>query len=88
MLQSIQKCESPLQKIQVLDRCSDLVQESIKNFWADYDVPSKNLVLAIDEYLSIFVYIIVQAGVPDLEAHLLLIETFLSDFTLYTAKVG
>lgn len=88
MLQSIQKCESPLQKIQVLDRCSDLVQESIKNFWADYDVPSKNLVLAIDEYLSIFVYIIVQADVPDLEAHLLLIETFLSDFTLYTAKVG
>ena len=72
----------------MLDRCNNQIAVCIREFWKDTSVPESKILTAIDEFLSIYLYVITQARVQHLEAHLLLIETFLNDFTLYTAKVG
>ena len=55
----------------------------MSQFWAGLEVESEKLCLTIDEYLSIFMYVIIQSKLSDLEAHLLLIELFVDEFTLF-----
>jgi hypothetical protein len=64
------------------------IQQAIKNFWDGLNISSAKLAITIDELLSIFMYIIVKARIKDLEAHLLLIETFCDERTLYQTKEG
>jgi hypothetical protein len=51
-------------------------------------VTEDKLCLTIDEYLSIYMYIIVKARLKDIVAHLMLMECFLSEYTLYASKQG
>jgi len=52
------------------------------------NVDTEKLSLTIDEYLSIFMYIIVRSRLKDLEAHLLFIDSFLDEFKLFATKEG
>lgn len=40
--------------------------------------------LTIDEYLSIFMYVIAKSAVKDLEAHLFVVACFVDEYVLYT----
>jgi Vacuolar sorting protein 9 (VPS9) domain len=46
-------------------------------------VQKDKLSITVDEYLSIFMFIIVKSRVCDLEAHLYIVETFVDEFSLY-----
>ena len=46
------------------------------------------LCLTIDEYLSIYMFIIVKARLKDLVAHFMMMESFLSEYALYASRQG
>lgn len=79
---------SPLKKLQVLEECSALVEQSILDFWKGLEISNEKICLTIDEYLSIFMYIIVRSRLKDIQAHLMIIEQFLNEFTLFSSKGG
>ena len=72
----------------MLQDCSSQIENSVQQFWNDLNVDKSKLCLTIDEYLSIFMYIIVHSRIRDLEAHLFIINSFLNDFTLFSSKAG
>lgn len=57
-------------------------------FWKGLEISNEKICLTIDEYLSIFMYIIVRSRIKDIQAHLMLIEQFLNEFTLFSSKGG
>lgn len=65
-----------------------MIEKAVSQFWDGLDVDKEKLCLTIDEYLSIFMYVIIQSKLNDLEAHLLLIELFVDEFTLFQSKAG
>lgn len=65
-----------------------LVENSINQFWEGIDIKRENLCLTIDEYISIFMFIIVKSKIKDLESHLTMISIFMDDLTLFNSKSG
>ncbi len=51
-------------------------------------IQKDKLSITVDEYLSIFMFIIVRSKIGDLEAHLYLIESFVDDFSLCQSREG
>lgn len=65
-----------------------MIERSIAIFWDGMAVQKDKLSITVDEYLSIFMFIIVRSKIGDLEAHLLIIESFVDDFSLYQSREG
>ena len=51
-------------------------------------IKTDKLHLTADQYLAIFMYIVVKARIKDLEAQMYLIEQFTDDYTLNVTKEG
>ena len=49
---------------------------------------TEKLHLTADQYLAIFMYIIVKARIKDMEAQIFIIEHFTDDYTLNVTKEG
>ena len=78
----------PHKKLQTLLLCSQMIERSIATFWDGMAIQKDKLSITVDEYLSIFMFIIVRSKIGDLEAHLYLIESFVDDFSLYQLREG
>ena len=51
-------------------------------------IKTEKLHLTADQYLAIFMYIVVKSRIKDLEAQMYLIEQFTDDYTLNVTKEG
>ena len=66
----------------------NLVDQNIQQFWDGVQVKTDKLHLTADQYLAIFMYIVVKCRIKDLEAQMFLIEQFTDDYTLNVTKEG
>lgn len=63
LLKSMEKLSSPIDKINLLDKCNNQIALCIREFWKDVRVPESKILTAIDEFLSIYLYVLTQARV-------------------------
>lgn len=74
-LQKIEKKKSPISKIKVLIKTSELLFKSIHQFYNSLNRVFNNIVDG-DEILSIYTYIAAKSEIHQLMTHCLLIEKF------------
>ena len=90
-----------IDKLLLTTKMRTCIFEEIKEFWKqvpEYELNKKELKLdiAIDDYINIFEYIIIKAGMSDLIVHVEFVEVFttektrknLDDYNLQQIKVG
>lgn len=87
-LRGITTENAPHKKLQTLLICSQMIERSIATFWEGMAIQKDKLSITVDEYLSIFMFIIVRSKIGDLEAHLYLVESFVDEFSLYQSREG
>ena len=83
LLKSINKYKTPFEKIILLAAISDLIMESATNFWKGMESYIKKDFLFIDsdEILKIFLFILIQAQMPEIILECKIIDNFTSDLT-------
>jgi len=60
--------------------CTAEIQQTLDNFWLDYEVPAKKLSVDVDNLQSIIVYMISRMrGCPQIISNLNMIEKFLPE---------
>jgi hypothetical protein len=76
-LREIEKQFSPLRKLAVIVQCSRTLCECVDEYWKDEPGVSKDdLVISADQILSIFLFIVFKARIPDLSGHIKMICEF------------
>jgi hypothetical protein len=76
-LREIEKQFSPLKKLSVVVQCSRTLCECVDEYWKDdVSVSKEDLVISADQILSIFLYIVFKARIPDLAGHVQMICEF------------
>ena len=75
-LKEIAETESPIQKLDVLTKLNEYVCDSVDLFWKGIPVDRENLYIDADQLVSIYLYLIIQAGIPDFLVHLAIIDHF------------
>ena len=101
MMKNIYIYRKPVDKLLLTTKMRTCIFEEIKEFWKqvpEYNLNKKELKLeiAIDDYINIFEYIIIKAGMSDLIVHVEFVEVFttekirknLDDYNLQQIKVG
>ena len=79
---------SPSDKLDLITKVCALVDQNIQQFWDGVQIKTEKLHLTADQYLAIFMYIVVKSRIKDLEAQMYLIEQFTDDYTLNVTKEG
>ena len=70
---------SPLDKLFLLQNLKTYIQEDILEFWDDLILDRSKLTLNRDELISIMLFIIARAEIPDLMSQWRLITEFTSE---------
>ena len=101
MMKNIYVYRKPIDKLLLTTKMRSCILDEIKEFWKQVpkeELNSKELKLevTIDDYINIFEYIIIKAGMSDLIVHIDFIEIFttektrknINDYNLQQIKVG
>lgn len=82
MLQKIQDFKSPIDKFRLLSASSNLIVNAITEHYADveFEGKSKKLSVDADTMLTIVLYVVIKAKVPDLWGHIKLSNLFNTKF--------
>lgn len=88
MIRDISSKQCPFEKIFLLNEVRRSVDKNIQKFWAGIQVSKDKLELGTDQFLSIFMFIIIKSQVEDFKSQLELIKTFNSEYILNTSKFG
>lgn len=76
-LRELENQFSPLKKLGVVIQTSRVLCECVDEYWKDDTTVSKDdLVISADQILSIFLYIVIKAKIPDLSGHVQMICEF------------
>jgi Vacuolar sorting protein 9 (VPS9) domain len=75
-LRSIISEYSPFKKIKVIMLTSQLICESINDYWAEKTAKVKNSIINPDQIISIFTYIILKSQIKNLRGHVNIIKKF------------
>ena len=83
LLKQIQKFKTPFEKMMIFASISSEITECINDFWKDLSghIDNNLLNLEIDQLMSIFIYIIIQAQIPDICVHCKMIKSFTTCIT-------
>ena len=83
LLKSITKYKTPFEKIIVLAAISDQIMESANNFWKGMEqyIDKDFLFIDGDEFLKIFLFVVIKAQMPEILIECKIINNFISDFT-------
>jgi hypothetical protein len=83
LLKNIKNYKTPFEKIVILAALSDQVMESVSTFWSSMQNYVKNTFLNIeaDEIMSIFVFIVIRAQMPELFIESKIISNFTTPST-------
>ena len=79
---------SPAVKLVVIGEVCYKIEQSVLQFWQGVQIETEKIQLTADDYVLIMMYVILKAGIKDLEAQMFLIEQFTDDFTLNVTKDG
>ena len=71
--------EGPMKKIKLLDDVGTLILECIDDFWRGVPVDQSNLVVAAEEMMPIYIFIVLKSKMKDLFAHVSFIREFITD---------
>lgn len=75
-LKELAKTRSPINKMKTITACSEIIPQVIDRFYSENDLPREHWLLDADQMLSLFCYMIVKADIPNLHAHLFILENF------------
>ena len=83
LLRQIQKFKTPFEKMMIFASISSEITECINDFWKDLSgyIDNNLLNLEIDQLMAIFIYIIIQAQIPDICVHCKMIKSFTTCIT-------
>ena len=83
LMKSIKKYKTPFEKILLIAAISDQIMESATSFWKDMEqyIEKDYLFIEADEITSIFLYIIIQAQMPEILIYCKIINNFTTQFT-------
>ena len=83
LLKQIQKFKTPFEKMMIFASISSEITECINDFWKDLNgyIDNNLLNLEIDQLMAIFIYIIIQAQIPDICVHCKMIKSFTTCIT-------
>jgi len=76
-LREIDKIEEPLKKLRLMAEVNDAIFECINDFWRGIDIDVEQLVVAADQMVLIYLFIVIRAKVVDLFANI----KYISEFT-------
>jgi hypothetical protein len=66
LLQDLPKKQCPLEKLLVLNDVKLSIDRDVQKFWEGVQVPRNKLELGADQFISIFLFIIIKAQIPDM----------------------
>ena len=78
----MKEAKSPLHKLKTLLKTTELIDDCIKKFYFENDIPLKKVHYDADQFLSIFIYIVIQAQIENLYLDCKIIENFTNSSTL------
>ena len=83
LLKSITKYKTPFEKLVLLAAISDQIMESANNFWKGMEpyIKADYLNIEANDILSIFLYILIQAQMPEILIECKIIDKFTNEFT-------
>jgi hypothetical protein len=83
LLKQVQKYQTPFEKMMIFASISSEITECINDFWKDLSgyIKKDLLNLEIDQLMTIFIYIIIQAQIPDICVHCKMIKSFTTGIT-------
>lgn len=84
MLKSINRYRVPFEKMILVATLASEITECVNEFWKDFEniVTSSLLSIDADELMTIFIYVIIKANMPDLLIH----AKFIKEFTTSNSK--
>ncbi len=71
-LRRIARIGTPLKKLKCIAKINSVICQCIDNFWHDLRLNPDRLMIDADQYISIMIYVIIKARVPDLFTHIAL----------------
>ena len=83
LLKSIRNYKTPFEKILLMAALSDHIMENVNVFWKDMDkyIEKDFLFIESDGMMSIMLYIIIQAQMPEILIYCKMINNFTTEFT-------
>lgn len=60
--------QGPMKKLKILNDVNVLLLECVDDFWKDVPIDKKNLVIAADDMMPIYIYLVVRAKMTDIYA--------------------
>ncbi len=78
-LRMIREEDSPMKKLRLLDDVNDLILESIDDFWKQVPVDKSKLIIAAEEKISIYIYIVIKAKLIDFYSNIWFIWEFITE---------
>ena len=83
LLKSIIKYKTPFEKIILLAAISDQIMESANTFWKGMEqyIAKDFLYIDSDEFLKIFLFVVIKTQMPEILIECKIINNFTSDFT-------
>lgn len=79
-LQQLPQLNTPMTKVNCLVETGNAIITAVRKHWEGKLEPEK-LLIGGDEFLPLFTYIIIKAGVPNLSSESFFLENFINDFT-------
>ncbi|OMJ76716.1 hypothetical protein SteCoe_23828 [Stentor coeruleus] len=73
-VKEIEDVFTPMKKLEIIGYATDMICGSVDEYWKDMpDIDQNKLVIDGDNFLSIYIYIVIKSGVKDLKGHIWLI---------------
>lgn len=79
---------SPFEKLLVLLKVRQSIEDNVQTFWEGIQVERENLQLTTDQFIPIYMFVILKAQVQDLVAHVRLVKEFISDHVQFKSALG
>lgn len=77
-LRDIEEVDQPRKKLRLMNQVNDLILKCINEFWAELDIDESQLVIAAEQMILIYLYIVTRAKVIDMFANLKFIKEFIT----------
>ena len=65
---------TPMQKLEIISQTTDLICGSIDDYWKDEAIDQEKLAIDGDNFLSIYIYIVIKSNVQEIGANLWIIK--------------
>ena len=75
-LREVARLTTPMRKLQCIAGLNAVICKCIDDFWKGANVPTDQLAIDADQYLSVLIYIMVKANTPNLFTHVALANEF------------